>query len=220
MTMRSRGQALIETAIALPVFLIAMFGAIWALQSGVLGERVQSTVRYGGLVSARQDPYAQYSLLGAYNAAAGIQAPAPCATAPPDMLSDAGPIATPAKASAPFWQPSSGSATSSSVCGRTISNAAGLSRPQLLTRANMRVGGKTDVPAFLQPVLGATSSSTATVNELGSPDMAAVVGCYPEVQSAFEATATAASGGGALPAVAPIAQPDATALALAGNCGG
>jgi hypothetical protein len=62
----SRGQAVIETAIALPLFLIGLFGVMWAFRTGMLSEQVQQSVRYGGLVSALADPYESYSLYTVY----------------------------------------------------------------------------------------------------------------------------------------------------------
>ena len=55
-------QAFFETAIAIPIFLISLFGVMWAYRTGILSEQVQQSVRYGGLVSALADPYESYSL--------------------------------------------------------------------------------------------------------------------------------------------------------------
>src|ERR1700676_5424184 len=108
---RSRGQALVETAVALPIFLLVMFGVVWALQTGVLGERVEMVARYGGMVSAEINPYQQYSLYAAYSAAAGVALPATCATPPPDLIQNGAPLAAPAAPTLAFWQPATGTAT-------------------------------------------------------------------------------------------------------------
>lgn len=61
-----RGQALLEMVIALPLFLLCLFGLIWAAQDSTLAERAQLGVRYGGLVSINQQPYESYSLYAMY----------------------------------------------------------------------------------------------------------------------------------------------------------
>ncbi len=62
----SRGQAVYETAAVMPVFLIALFGVIWAMKDASLSERVHLAVRYGGMVSSQQQPYESYSLYAMY----------------------------------------------------------------------------------------------------------------------------------------------------------
>lgn len=218
-TVRARGQALIETAIALPVFLIAMFGVIWALQSGVLGERVQMAARYGGMVSAQGNPFDQYSLYSVYGAAVGTPVVAPCGAPPAQMLSDGSPLVAPAPASPQFWQPS-GSPVVTGTCGRTVSTAAGLSGPKLLGHATMTVDATNDVPLSLQAAFGAALTPwNATINQLESPDMGTLVACYPELQAGFAASVNPPSNGGATPSVAAIAQPQTSPLALDASCG-
>ena len=96
LTLRSRGQALVETAIALPVFLLVMFGVVWSLQVGVLGERVEMVARYGGMVSARINPYQQYSLYAVYSAAGGAPPATSCVKPPSAIMDNGGPLAAPA----------------------------------------------------------------------------------------------------------------------------
>ena len=188
-TMRARGQALIETAIALPVFLIAMFGVVWSLQSGVLGERVQMAARYGGMVSAQGNPFQQYSLYGVYGAAAGTPVVAPCGC----RRRRCSPTAArwsrrprPARSSgSPPARP-----TVSGTCGRTLSTAAGLSGPKLLGHAQMTVDATNDVPHVAASRASAARPTpwNATINQLESPDMATLVACYPELQAGFAAS--------------------------------
>ena len=184
MTSRSRGQALVETAIALPVFLLAMFGVVWALQTGVLGERVQLLARYGGMVSAEINPYQQYSLYAAYNAAGGTPLPSACASPPPSLLSDGAPLASPASGTLPFWLPSSGTPTASVTCSHVA--ATDTSQGMLLGNAQVAVSAATDIPSFLQPLLGSRQGRAASLTGFMSPDMNTLVGCFPEIQAAFE----------------------------------
>ena len=218
-TMRSRGQALVETAIALPVFLLAMWGVIWALQTGVLGERVQLVARYGGMVSAEINPYQQYSLYAAYSAAAGSPLPSACATPPPALLTGGAPLAAPATATLPFWQPSTGSASTSITCGRALTNGSGLSAPMLLGNAQISVSAASNAPTALQSVVGAQPQRSASLMGFESPDMSILVGCYDELQSAFEhsvAPATDPSSGSTAPS--PITTYETGALSIAGSC--
>jgi hypothetical protein len=184
--MRSRGQALIETAIALPVFLLVMFCVMWALQAGVLGERVELVARYGGMVSARINPYQQYSIYAAYTAASGAPLPTSCVKPPPALIGNGGPLAPPATATQPFWQAAAGTTATSATCGKILSNSAGLSAPMLLGRTAITVEAAADPPAMLVPIVGTQRQRLATLNQFESPDMATLVGCYGELQAAFE----------------------------------
>lgn len=216
---RARGQALIETAIALPVFLIAMFGVIWALQSGVLGERVQMAARYGGMVSAQGNPFQQYSLYGVYGAAVGTPVVAPCGLPPAQMLSGGSPLVAPAAPSPQFWQPT-GTPAVSGTCGRTLSTASGLSGPKLLGHAQLTVDATNDVPLSLQAAFGSAATPwNATVNQLESPDMGTLVACYPELKAAFAASVSPPGATGSAPSVSAIAQPQTNPLSLDGSCG-
>jgi Flp pilus assembly protein TadG len=46
-----RGQAVVETVLFLPMFLLALFGVMWTAQAAVQYERTQSAVRYAGLIA-------------------------------------------------------------------------------------------------------------------------------------------------------------------------
>jgi hypothetical protein len=187
-TSHSRGQALLETAISLPVFLLVMFGVVWALQIGVLGERVEMVARYGGMVSARINPYEQYSLYAAYSAAAGAPLPTSCVKPPTGLISNTGPLAAPATQTQPFWEPSAGTAVASVVCGKILANGTGLSAPMLLGRTAITVEAATDVPAMLQSAIGSQRQRLSTLHQFESPDMATLVGCYAELQGAFSSS--------------------------------
>ena len=216
---RSRGQALVETALALPVFLLIMFGVMWAMQTGVLGERVELVARYGGMVSAQINPYQQYSLYAAYSAAAGAPLATSCTAPPSGLIGDAGPLAAPATPTLPFWQPAANSAWTAVACGKTLAAGAGLSAPMMLGHAAITVNASSDVPSTLQAVAGAQTQRGATLNEFESPDMATLVGCYSELQAAFEHSTNPVSDPAPAVVTSPIAQFASGALALSGSCG-
>lgn len=215
--LRSRGQALIETALALPVFLLALFGVIWALQSGILGERVQLVARYGGMVSTQSNPYDRYSFYAAYTAAAGTPLVAPCPTPPPTLIADTAPIAPPAQATQPFFQPKQNTTTTSASCGHVVENA-GLTIPKLLVRAQFAVSTQNDVPSYLQSALGSVSTWSASLNQFQSPDMGALVACYPELQTAFQASVAPAQNPGGSPPAPPALTYPTNPLTLSGSC--
>ena len=107
-----RGQAVVETVIFLPMFLIALFGIIWTVQAAVQSERVESAVRYAGLISQQANPYVDYSLYSMYTQLGSTLIPTVTCISPITApLSDAAPtyasthIST--VASAPFWTPAS-----------------------------------------------------------------------------------------------------------------
>jgi len=217
-TRGSRGQALLETALALPLFLVAMFGVIWALQTGVLGERVQLLARYGGMVSAEINPYQQYSLYAAYNAASGSPLPITCATPPPGLITDGAPLAAPAAGTLPFWQPSTGSTTASTACAHLVESGAGMSSPMLLGSSRVSVSTASDAPVALQGLLGARQQRSATLNGFASPDMASLIACFGELQAAFQHSTMPQSDPSAPAPPAPITTYDTGALSMSGSC--
>lgn len=218
LTLHARGQALVETAIALPVFLLVMFGVVWSLQIGVLGERVEMVARYGGMVSARINPYQQYSLYAVYSAAGGAPLASPCVAPPTAIVDNGGPLAAPAAQSQPFWQALSGSEAAFAACDKFVAASSNLSAPMLLGRSTISVEAATAVPDALQPMLGPQRQRLANLNQFQSPDMSTLVGCYAELQAAFEHSVdpTTDSSSTSVPDV--IGTPATGPLALA--CGG
>ena len=84
-----RGVALIETAFALPLALTVIYAIVWSTQYGAIDERVQTAVRYAGVLGATSQPYADFSLYSLYN---GIGpdpkiGTVPCPSPPPDFTS-------------------------------------------------------------------------------------------------------------------------------------
>jgi len=212
MTLRARGQALIETAFALPLFVLAMFGVIWALQAGVLGERVQLLARYAGTVSSQSNPYDRYSFYATYAAAAGAPLAGKCPTPPDGLLSGGGPLQSPVAPTQQFWQPA-GDTVSAPVCGRTVSGTA------VLGYAKFAIAAQTNVPQYLQSIMGGTTAWSASLNQLQPADMGSLVGCYPELQNAFESSAKPPTTYGSATAIADLTLPT-NGLTLSGSCGG
>jgi hypothetical protein len=196
---RQRGQALIETAIALPAFLLVLYGLIWASQFAVQYERVESAIRYTSQISWRQNPYVDDSFASLYAQLAGSgNLPATnCTVVDTDVLSDAAPtfsstIVGNTTVSPSFWtplQPSTGCVTSQ-YFGMQQNAIHGQENNQdmLFTIQVPTVSATVPVPP---PVAGAFGSA-ATANDseylykpLGN---AALVACYPGFQSVLKAS--------------------------------
>ena len=61
-----RGQTLVETGFMLPIVLLVLFGVIYFTQFGVVNERSQLAVRYGGLYAYSLVPPTQCSTGNCY----------------------------------------------------------------------------------------------------------------------------------------------------------
>ncbi|MGD0472550.1 MAG: hypothetical protein ABSB70_04965, partial [Candidatus Velthaea sp.] len=113
MNQNERGAAMIETAIALPVILIALYGVSWGIREGAVSERAESAVRYAGVISAVQDPYHDYSLYALYNNLGATSNVQTALCTPPSSLFVSGgtlPVVIPGTAenqdfTPSFWQP-------------------------------------------------------------------------------------------------------------------
>ena len=78
-SLRSRGQALIETAIMIPVLFLAMGGIFWAGQTTIVYERMQNSLRYANSVEFPALVALSQSVDVLYEGAQGINPPTPCA---------------------------------------------------------------------------------------------------------------------------------------------
>jgi hypothetical protein len=217
---RSRGQALAETAIALPVFLIVLYLVIWALQSGVMGERVQLVARYSGMVSNQLNPYDQYSLYAIYSAAGGAPLPNVCVTPPATLLSQGAPLTAPVPNAAPIWTPDPATVAVSTACTRVAESSGNLSATRLLLSDNTSVTAGIDPPPYVAAVVGNTSIFSAGLNQLTSPDMGSVTTCYTTLGQAFLNDTSPPPLSAVITLTPPTSFAAATAVApaLAGSC--
>jgi Flp pilus assembly protein TadG len=160
-----RGQAIVETVVFLPMFVLVFFGIIWTVQASVQSERVQSAIRYAGLISQRANPYADYSLYSMYSQLGSLTLPAvPCTIPLTDALSDASPTyrsATAVTASTPFWTPASpqtqGSCTNNGLFG--FAAGAGFSQDVILSEQQPGMTSYIPVPPTLVAAMGASLTS-------------------------------------------------------------
>jgi hypothetical protein len=127
-----RGQALLETAISLPVILTAFFFVLWSAQSSVLQERVALAARAAGTITPYDDPVPTYRIATLYAGLAGGNPGKNTCTAAPvsgtefsvinGYLTGGAPgISLNDDSTPPFWWPLG---TSVQSCGRIDGNDA------------------------------------------------------------------------------------------------
>lgn len=196
----SRGQTIIEFVFAMPIVLLALFAIVYFSQFGVVSERAELALRYGG-IAAFNSGSAQYGAANIYYNISGAL-PA-CPTPPAQILDGGGPF--PGPTSAPFWQPSTDVAAPSTAC---TSGATGFGGSQFIAshfwgETLVEVKADVDVPPYLQPALGTSSGQADTVLTFvhaASPGM--ILYCSKEVRLRVQGAVTA-NGSAALPTPIP-----------------
>jgi len=58
---RSRGQALVETAVVAPLIVLTLAGTLYAARTAIVRERLQIGARYSGLLLSYGDTYSDFS---------------------------------------------------------------------------------------------------------------------------------------------------------------
>jgi hypothetical protein len=172
---RTRGQALVETVIFLPVAVIALFGILYFSRYGVLSERTQTAVRYGALVSYNAAP--TYSARGIYDAIkSGPVAPTTCpANVGPDTVKAMTEQNTAGPTPSPFWRPDSSTAT----CSQSTMSFAGAPSAAFhtFTVTTQTANATIAVPAALSSLLGTTAVATATLGYVRSDPPGVIMYC-------------------------------------------
>ncbi|HTA38996.1 MAG TPA: TadE family protein [Candidatus Acidoferrales bacterium] len=200
-TRGARGQALIETAIFLPLALLTLFAVIWAAQYGLASERVQSAIRYSGLVGNQINPYTENSMYVLYNSlgATSTNSPIPMQTCNPpnadalsnnNVSSSAAPGGYPGPVNGPFWQasPAPPTMTCANAQTQTAAFSAGMNQTALALSNRPQISTGTIVPTYLQSILGTTSTTTASLNFMKPAGMAVILSCHPQLQTAIAAS--------------------------------
>ncbi len=220
-----RGQALLETAIFLPIFLLGLYGVLWSVRQGALAERVQLGVRYGGVITGLADPYDSYSLYALYatidgHPPTGVAAPgspAPCIGPDPTQV-------TAGRAS--FWN----SASATPVTGACTAAVVTISSPQpfsqpIIVQANF---GYLLAEAPAQGYLAAgafagesnaTEHVAAQQNFFRSPDVGTLVQCTrigAFVKASLEPASDTSSPNPATPM--PMTVPNVTVFQADNTC--
>ncbi|HEY8297904.1 MAG TPA: TadE/TadG family type IV pilus assembly protein [Candidatus Baltobacteraceae bacterium] len=214
-----RGQALAETALILPLFLLLLYGVMWVVRAGVVNERVQIAVRYSGLVSNQSSPYVEYSIYALYNNLEGIGSPPTLACSVPDSAALQNIAPFPGPQTSAFWQPGTTAGTCRS--DHASLQGGGLIQPQVFTHTLSSITSQTPIEGgLLTSALGSTAQQvSASQNYLDAPGLGTVLVCFPEIDDAVSAslqnTAPILPVGSIapLPAILPT-----TPLTLSGSC--
>jgi hypothetical protein len=218
---------MIETALFLPLFLLVLFGVIWAVQSSVMYERSEISVRFSGIISDEANPYEQYSLGALYDGLPGIAGAEvyACASPGPDALQNDPTDATfPGPKSPSFFRPLGGSSTVG-TCTQGPAHLSGgsLTEPELFIHTQSSITPQISVPSFLQNFMSATQNLSASQNFFDGPDVQTLLACYDDgttddLGTVIEDSLTHAS----MDTVsAPTPLPDSpvtTPLSLSGTC--
>lgn len=198
----SRGQALAESVLFLPVVLLVLFGTIYVSQFGVLSERTQLAVRYGGLVGSSQ----LYSAATIYNFLALPSGTLPsCPTPPPGIVTDSAPL--PGPVSAPYFQP----ATVQASCATIVHSVGGAQflAAQLFSASQDTVSTQLTVFPYLQNIVGASLVNVSASEPFAhAADPSAILYCSQEVHDRVK---DAVFGALQPPTPSPSATPSPTA---------
>jgi hypothetical protein len=208
-----RGQAMIETAIFLPLFLLVMYGVWWVIQTTVLSERAQVAVRYSALVSNQADPYEQFSLYELYKNAGALQ-PVSATCIAPDNSAFTNSGAFPGPVTPSFWQPTS----TTGLCTPATSSISGAGANVLFRSTQATVSATQAVPPLVSAAIGGnTDTVQAQETFVNTPDITTVMNCFPTFTSAITDSLddNAPKGAAGIPAPLPLVNPPA---ALASTC--
>lgn len=186
-----RGQALTETVVFLPLFILALFGILWSVRTSVQYERTQLAVRYSGLISQQISPYTQYSLYAMYSSLGRNSVPAVTCIPPlVALLSDGLPYTSTQAAtmSQPFWFPVG--PKSSCVSAGIVGSPAGSMFYQdvVVIHQQPRIVSSIDVPTSLGNTLGKFTAMSAQQNFFKPIGIDAVVACFPSLNTALQSS--------------------------------
>lgn len=189
LTLGSRGQALIEMTIALPIVLLALFGILYVARLGVVDERAQLALRYGGIAGFITGSGA-YSAANIYANLDPSSIPQPCPTPAMGAFNNTAPF--PGPSSAPFWQPDS--ASNAAPCAPAVFGLGGAQflASHFFSATSLNVNASVDVPAYIQAVLGQDAhnvSASETFVHPAFPGM--ILYCSTEVRARVNGAITA-----------------------------
>ncbi|GAC1576501.1 MAG: hypothetical protein NVS3B7_09430 [Candidatus Elarobacter sp.] len=184
-----RGQALIETAIFLPVALLALFAILYFGRFGVLEERAQSAVRYGATVS--YETAGRYSAANLYATLAANAAPA--GVCPAGVTSDTVTVLNGLQGGAPAQGYFTVNPTPSATCTMTTAAITGAAPEafRYFAVTSHAVSGKIDVPSFLSSALGSSGGVAASLGYIHSDTPGLIVYCTAHVGASVAAALNA-----------------------------
>ena len=180
-----RGQALVETAVFLPVALMVLFAILYFARFGVLEERAQSAVRYGATVS-----YESTNQIGAAQIYAALAAnAAPTAVCPTTVAADTVSALNGAQSGSlahGFWKPDSAAAATCSIT--TIGfTAATTEAYRYFSVTNHSVSGTLDIPSYVAAVVGTHNTVAASLGYVHTVSPALIMACTSHVGASVAA---------------------------------
>lgn len=189
----SRGQTIIELVVAMPIVLFVLFAIVYIARYGVLSERAELALRYGGITAFQTANV--YSAANIYANDGDLSAlPQPCTTPPTTILTGGGPF--PGPSPAPFWQPDTDVNPTTSSCS---TSANGFGGAQFLASHYVgftveSVSTSVDVPSYLRSVLPpAATTATTTAQFEHAADPSLILYCSTEVHNRVWGALTAES---------------------------
>ncbi|HLI97185.1 MAG TPA: TadE family protein [Candidatus Baltobacteraceae bacterium] len=220
-----RGQALIESVIFIPFFLLVLFGLMWIVSVSVINERAQIAVRYSGLISNEASPYSDYSLYAVYNNVGQYSQGVPtiCVTPGPDaFLNDPSNGAFPGPTAAPFWAPDNNQSSGNCTPGPVVISGGQMPSPFLLLHSDATAQAQKTPPLYVQPAAGPLSMLSAEMNFVNTPDIGTLMTCYTDLHDDASATLvgeTQSNGQNGFTAPLPDSNPT-NSLSISNNCSG
>ncbi len=169
---RERAQALVESALFVPLFCIALFAVLWFSKFGVMQERAQFAMRYGTQVSNTQSYQVEQMYYALANGAAATPMPyssaAPCSSAvttdSTNAINRRQPLPAGAPTAQPYWTVPNPNVSCSQLFKITSGGGADPWTMQYQTIATDSISATISVTNALQKLFGATKTvSAATV---------------------------------------------------------
>jgi hypothetical protein len=210
-----RGQTLVETALFLPLVLLVLFGTIYVGHLGVVGDRAQLAIRYGGITNFASTSSGIYNNSAIYTAAQNPTLPASCPTPAAFALYDAAPL--PGPTTPPYWQPKSVAGTCTPAAYR-IGGAQFLAS-HFFAASNESLTATVDPPLFLEHlnVVGAGQVATAAIAFVHPADPSTILYCSSEVDTRVVAALMAPTTT-VTPPPSPLPTPNPSPSALNFKC--
>lgn len=183
-----RGQTLIETLLIMPVAIFAIFALIYIAHFGVVNERTFLSMRYAGIAAFTQGQNQAYTAADIYSNLAGGQQPVPCPTPPAGAFDNTAPY--PGPSTPPLFRPD---ALSIPACTTTFTDLGGASflAARFISSTSIGVNASVNVPAYLQPLIGAVTNTHAVGSFVHSAYPGIILFCVSKAYDAVYQSVTA-----------------------------
>lgn len=180
--------------VAMPIVLFVLFAIIYTARMGVVSERAELALRYGGITqfNSTSNSYSAANIYATINSDMS-QGPSPCPTAPVSIFAGGSPM--PGPTSAPFWQPDTDVAPPSSTCTSTVIGFGGAQfmATHYMGASILNVTANLDVPTYLKPLMGSSAVISTTAQFVHSAYPGLILYCSKEVHDRVWAAITAES---------------------------